>query len=160
MPKRWKLWSCEFCSETFSSEWAKINHSSKQHSDLNDIINLIQRDVSNNSTLTDLTQYYGAVNGIWQNPFERCDCHVVWYAFVFGIWQIRTNVKLLISLRKINHVLRFDDLTNFNCSPFLEFDTFGAILARNLSNLQNVEQKIITWVILVRRFRNLTKFEP
>ena len=85
--------------------------------------------------------YYGAYNGIWQNPFERGDCHVAWYAFVFGIWQIRTNLLFLISLRKIDHVLRFSDLTNFNCSPFSEFDTFGAILARNLSNLQNVEQK-------------------
>ena len=58
MPNRWKRWSCEFCSEMFSSEWAKISHSSNQHSDLNDIINLIQNDITNNGTLTDLIQYY------------------------------------------------------------------------------------------------------
>ena len=34
------------------------------------------------------------------------------------------------SLRKIDHVLRFSDLTNFNCSSFLEFNRFGVFLAR------------------------------
>ena len=101
---------------------------------------------------------YGAVNGIWQNPFERWDCHVVWYAFIFGIWQIQTNVKLLISLRKINHVLRFDDLTNFNCSPFLEFDTFGAIMARILSNSENDEPKWLAWWFFCSTFWRFDKF--
>ena len=58
MPNRWKRWSYEFCSETFPSEWAKISHSSNQHSDLNGIIDLIQNDIRNDGALTDLTQYY------------------------------------------------------------------------------------------------------
>ena len=101
---------------------------------------------------------YGTVNGIWQNSFERCDCHVVWYAFVFGIWQIRTNFEFLISLRKINHVLRFKDLTNLNCSPFLEFDTFGAIMARILSNSENDEPKWLTWWFFCSTFWRFDKF--
>ena len=88
---------------------------------------------------------YGAVNGIRQKLFERGDCHVAWYAFVFGIRQIRTNLKFLISLRKIDHVLRFSDLTNFNCSSFLEFNRFGVFLARILSNSENDEPNWLTW---------------
>ena len=63
MPRRsrWTIWSCEFCSETFPSEWAKVSHSSEQHSDLNDIINLIQVDQRNTGALTDLLQYYDPI---------------------------------------------------------------------------------------------------
>ena len=57
MPK-WTIWSCDFCSETFASEWSQISHSSNQHSDLNEIILLMQVDSSSNGALTDLTQYY------------------------------------------------------------------------------------------------------
>ena len=53
-----RIWACCFCSETFSSEWLQISHSTNQHSDLNEIISLIQIDLSNNGSLTDLTQYY------------------------------------------------------------------------------------------------------
>ena len=56
MPRR--IWPCGFCSETFASEWEQINHSSRNHSDLNQIISLIQVDRSNVGVLTDLTQYY------------------------------------------------------------------------------------------------------
>ena len=55
---RRRIWSCDFCSEVFSSEWAKISHSSRQHADLNEIISLIQVDTSRNGALTDLLQYY------------------------------------------------------------------------------------------------------
>ena len=58
MPNRWQTWSCEFCSEIFSSEWAKISHSSIEHSDLNNIVSLIQADESNNGPLTDSLQYF------------------------------------------------------------------------------------------------------
>lgn len=61
MPRRtskWTTWPCEFCSESFPTEWAKIGHSSMQHMDLNDIISLIQIDQANDGALTDLTQYF------------------------------------------------------------------------------------------------------
>ena len=57
-------------------------------------------------------------------------------------------------------MFRFSDLTNFNCSPFLEFDRFGAILARNLSNLQNVEQKSHHVSHFGSSFWRFDKFEP
>ena len=56
MPR--KIWSCDFCSEIFPSEWSKISHSTNQHSDLNEIVSIIQLDQRNNGALTDLTQYY------------------------------------------------------------------------------------------------------
>ena len=58
MPRRKSRWPCEFCSEIFPTEWAKIGHSSNQHMDLNDIISLIQIDQTNDGALTDLTQYF------------------------------------------------------------------------------------------------------
>ena len=58
MPRRRRVWPCDFCPEIFSSEWEQISHSSSQHSDLNEIIALLQMDLSNNGALTDLLQYY------------------------------------------------------------------------------------------------------
>ena len=55
---RRRIRSCDFCTEVFSSEWAQISHTSRQHSDLNEIISLIQADTSRNGALTDLLQYY------------------------------------------------------------------------------------------------------
>ena len=61
MPRRGsrlKCWPCDFCSESFPSEWAKISHSSNDHQDLNDIFSLILEDQKNDGALTDLTQFY------------------------------------------------------------------------------------------------------
>ena len=57
MPRR-RIWSCDFCTALFSSEWTQISHTSRQHSDLNEIISLIQADARRNGALTDLLQYY------------------------------------------------------------------------------------------------------
>ena len=61
MPRRGsrvKNWPCEFCSEIFSSEWAKIHHSSNEHKDLNEIFSLMLEDQKEDGALTDLTQYF------------------------------------------------------------------------------------------------------
>ena len=57
---------------------------------------------------------------------------------------------LLFSLRKVDHVLRFTDFTVSNCSTFYRFHKFGLILARICEFHKTSNQKLITWVILVR----------
>ena len=50
-----------------------------------------------------------------------------------SFWRFYTlepRFLFLISLQKANHVLRFDDLTEFNCSMFWIFDKIGPILGR------------------------------
>ena len=59
---------------------------------------------------------------------------------------------LLFSLRKVDHVLRFLDFTVSNCSTFYRFHKFGPILARICEFRKTSNQKLITWLILVRCF--------
>ena len=54
MPRR--KFNCEFCSSVFDTEWAKIGHSTTEHSDLNAIVTTIRTDIENGGRLTDLTQ--------------------------------------------------------------------------------------------------------
>ena len=52
---------------------------------------------------------------------------------VHSFWRFDTfelKVFFWFSLRKANHVLRFDNLTIILCSTFWRFDKFGLILAR------------------------------
>ena len=52
-------------TEGYRSEWwtlAVVSHSSSEHSDLNEIINLIQVDMSRDGALTDLLQYYDPIS--------------------------------------------------------------------------------------------------
>ena len=60
-------------------------------------------------------------------------------------------------LRKASHMLRFDDLTNLNCSPFLEFDTFGAILARIFFDFLKISH-VDVLVILIQKFQKFKYF--
>ena len=59
MPKRKNQGSfnCEFCSSVFENEWAKISHSTIEHSDLNAIVTTIQIDKENGGRLHNLTQW-------------------------------------------------------------------------------------------------------
>ena len=52
-------------TEGYGSDWwtlAVVSHSSTEHSDLNEIINLIQVDMGKDGALTDLLQYYDPIS--------------------------------------------------------------------------------------------------
>ena len=69
MPRR--KFYCEFCSSVFDTEWAKIGHSTTEHSDLNAIVTTIQTDIENGGRLTNLTQW--EINEILQ--FDQSENH-------------------------------------------------------------------------------------
>ena len=76
-----------------------------------------------------------------------------------SFYQIHTfepKVFLSFSLRKVDHVLRFSYFTVSNCSTFYQIHKFGPILARICEFRKTSNQKLITWVMLVRRFTNFT----
>ena len=76
-----------------------------------------------------------------------------------SFYQIHTFepiVFFLFSLRKVDHVLRFTNFTDSDCSTFYQFHKFGPILARICEFRKTSNQKLITWVILVRRFTEFT----
>ena len=54
----------------------------------------------------------------------------------------------LFSLRKVDHMLRFTNITVSDCSTFYQFHKFGPILARICEFCKTTNQKLITWVIL------------
>ena len=50
------------CSSVFDTEWAKIAHSTTQHSDLNAAFTSIQSDMQNGGSLVDLTQFFDPIS--------------------------------------------------------------------------------------------------
>ena len=67
---------------------------------------------------------YGAYNGIWQNPFERGECHVALYAFVLMIWHF--------------WICQIIETTNQN-------DPRDILLARRFEDFKNFEPKSVRW---------------
>ena len=69
----------------------------------------------------------------------------------YKIHTFEPIVIFLFSLRNVDHVLRFTNFTVSNCSSFYIFHKFGPILARICEFCKTSNQKLITWVILVRQ---------
>ena len=77
-----------------------------------------------------------------------------WFAFVLAIWQIQTNVKFLISLRKIDQVLRFklkwfDKFQLFAVLMIWQNRTINKMKLCNFSPLWIINHE---WCINIERF--------
>ena len=93
MPRR--KFYCEFCSSVFDTEWAKIGHSTTEHSDLNAIVTTIQTDIENGGRLTNLTQW--EINEILQ--FDQSENHFADIKWPETTLDIRYSITFTLDIR-------------------------------------------------------------